>query len=270
MHNTKIEWCDSTWNPVTGCLHGCEYCYARKQVNRFKGGCIADRAKFIQDFGKFEVISEMHKMTKKGNIVVSAYPFGFEPTLYRYRLDIPQKWTKPHTIFVCSMADLFGDWIPDEWIGEVFAACKNAPQHRYLFLTKNPKRYSELQERGKLPTNGNMWYGTSVTNIKQFEQAADVLGTIPMKVNLFFSVEPLLEDITVYEGVRKDIFFSIFLKWIIIGAETGNRADKVIPKRAWIDNICTSANVPIFMKDSLIPIVGEKNMRRDFPWNCYK
>lgn len=65
MNKTKIEWCDSTWNPVTGCLHGCEYCYARKQVNRFKGGCIADRAKFIQDFGKFEVISEMHKMTKK-------------------------------------------------------------------------------------------------------------------------------------------------------------------------------------------------------------
>lgn len=27
---TKIDWCDSTWNPVTGCLHGCAYCYARK------------------------------------------------------------------------------------------------------------------------------------------------------------------------------------------------------------------------------------------------
>ena len=35
MNKTKIDWCDSTWNPVTGCLHGCEYCYARGIANRF-------------------------------------------------------------------------------------------------------------------------------------------------------------------------------------------------------------------------------------------
>lgn len=37
MDKTKIEWCDSTWNPVTGCLHGCEYCYARQIAERFRG-----------------------------------------------------------------------------------------------------------------------------------------------------------------------------------------------------------------------------------------
>lgn len=254
MNNTKIEWCDSSWNPVTGCLNDCAYCYARKMATRFGGS------------QKYANIFEENEPVRNQAGKILPYPHSFSPTFHRYKLDELQKWTKPRTIFVCSMADLFGEWIPDDWIEAVFEACGKAPQHRYLFLTKNPKRYSELQERGKLPTNDNMWYGTSVTNIKQFEQAADVLGPIPMKVNLFFSVEPLLEDITAYEGVRKDIFFSVFLKWIIIGAETGNRADKVIPKRAWIDNICTSADVPIFMKDSLIPIVGEKNMRREFPF----
>jgi protein gp37 len=38
MNKTKINWCDSTWNPVTGCLHGCEYCYARGIAKRFSGG----------------------------------------------------------------------------------------------------------------------------------------------------------------------------------------------------------------------------------------
>ena len=37
MNKTKIDWCDSTWNPVTGCLHGCKYCYARGIANRFGG-----------------------------------------------------------------------------------------------------------------------------------------------------------------------------------------------------------------------------------------
>lgn len=37
MNKTKIDWCDSTWNPVTGCLHGCEYCYARDIAHRFGG-----------------------------------------------------------------------------------------------------------------------------------------------------------------------------------------------------------------------------------------
>lgn len=36
VHKTKIEWCSHTWNPVTGCRHGCEYCYAQRIVSRFE------------------------------------------------------------------------------------------------------------------------------------------------------------------------------------------------------------------------------------------
>lgn len=35
MDKTKIEWADATWNPVTGCFHSCEYCYARRIAERF-------------------------------------------------------------------------------------------------------------------------------------------------------------------------------------------------------------------------------------------
>ena len=273
MNKTKIEWCDSTWNPVTGCLHGCEYCYARKMVNRF-GGCfkggIFDRDKFTQNFGSYEVKTEMHKKSRKGNIVAAPYPFGFEPTLHRYRLDEPLKWTKPRTIFVCSMADLFGEWVPDEWIEAVFEACEKAPQHKYLFLTKNPQRYVELNGRNKLPIRNNMWYGASVTTPKQAEKTTKYFGKLPAsprKTNTFLSVEPMLFDITKHNAWQL-LCHGWYAHWIIMGAETGNRKDKIIPQKEWINSVatdCDNYGIPVFMKDSLIPIVGEENMRREFP-----
>ena len=169
MNKTKIEWCDSTWNPVTGCRHGCEYCYAKRIAERF-GGYIPDENPGTISVIKsplvghaFEVNSMQARRQKDGKTVPAIYPFRFEPTFHRYRLDEPERWTKPRNIFVCSMADLFGDWVPDKWILDVFAACERAPQHRYLFLTKNPDRYIKLAQMDKLPKKNNMWYGTTVT-----------------------------------------------------------------------------------------------------------
>ncbi len=167
MNNTKIEWCDSTWNPVTGCLHGCEYCYARNQAKRFEGYGGADGKIITYNPLKISELYIPLTITRKnGKTVTAPYPFGFEPTFHRYLLDIPQHWKKPRTIFVCSMADLFGDWVPDEWIEEVFKACEKATQHRYLFLTKNPKRYGDLAKAGKLPQRENMWYGSTLDNMR--------------------------------------------------------------------------------------------------------
>lgn len=250
MDNTKIEWCDSTWNPVTGCLHGCEYCYARKMANRFKGFDDSD-IRTIETHS----LDEPLKITRlNGKTVNSPYPFGFDPTFHKYRLNEPQKWKKPRTIFVCSMADLFGDWIPDEWIEAVFEACRKAPQHRYLFLTKNPKRYKELADKGKLLQSKAVWYGSTVTSGNSPRFCS--YGTY----NTFVSLEPLLKPLGEVPS---------FIKWVIIGAETGQRKGKVIPEKKWVDDIVQAAEkerIPVFMKDSLIPIVGEKNMRREFPW----
>ena len=236
MNKTKIDWCDMTWNPVTGCLNTCEYCYARSIANRFTG--------------------------------------HFEPTMHDDRLCQPQKTKKPKNIFVCSMADLFGDWVPDEWMQTVFDACYNAPQHRYLFLTKNPERYGDAVEYLETDVKNypdtpegppEIWLGASVTNNKQLEEAYYTSAT-------WISIEPL------HEELYTDTHFVSFCgfdgseharwDWVVIGAETGNRKYKIVPERAWVLDIvkeCRSQGVPVFMKESLRELMGV-DFVQEFPW----
>lgn len=277
MKKTKIEWCDTTWNPVTGCMHGCEYCYARRIAERF-GGCdklstygIMAKARFhrvnpesdIKD-AIFETSEKMPPVNVRFDskrqlrkISIAPYPFGFQPTLHRHLLNQPSKWKKPKRIFVCSMADLFGGWVPDEWIEAVFDVCRQNPQHEYLFLTKNPGRYYLMGSKGKLPTKTDMthlWFGTTITNNDEGYFFSAVHNT-------FLSIEPILAAFSYTENpIRVD--------WVILGAETGNRKDKYVPTKACVLNIlksCDVSNVPVFMKESLAPIVGEEHMRRQFP-----
>ena len=229
---TKLDWCDSTWNPVTGCMHGCEYCYARRIAERFGTHNKYERP--------YEPVLDVP--IRRVRTEAEPYPYGFMPTFHRYRLDEPQKWKKPRTIFVCSMADLFGEWVPDSWIEDVFDACENAPQHRYLFLTKNPKRYIELAKKGKLPRQH--WYGYSATREDQLWRFhhADECPCI----NLFVSIEPILEP------MRPGFSTHTPADWVIIGAETGHRNGKVVPEKKWIDDIlmeCQYTGRPIFMKE---------------------
>jgi len=254
--NTKIDWCDDSWNPVTGCLHECPYCYARGIANRFGSNQVE-----FPDQGKKQIPKIMHVLEKpmrdeKGKIM--PYPYGFDPTFHRYRLGEPQEWKQSRVIFVCSMSDLFGKWVPDSWINEVFDSCKKAPQHKYLFLTKNPRRYIDLAERGLLPCE--FWYGYSATRqdkLWTFQHACEC----PC-MNLFVSIEPILEP------MRPGFSTHTPADWVIIGAETGNRRGKVIPEKKWIMDIaeeCEYSDRPIFMKESLREIMGD-DFRQQFPW----
>ena len=256
---TKIDWCDSSWNPVTGCLHGCEYCYARGIANRFGlpyapklGDPGMEGAKKYDSTEGMDTMLELVKPYEK-NGRKQPYPMCFLPTFHRYKLEEPQHWKKPRTIFVCSMADLFGEWVPEAWIKAVFDACAAAPQHRYLFLTKNPNRYAELAIDWKLPMNCNMWYGTSTPTPNKPYFNSNV-------VNAFISVEPML---TTFGGFRLT-----GIKWAILGAETGNRKGKVVPEKEWImcfANACAGIGIPVFMKESLRPIMGA-DFKQEFPW----
>lgn len=273
-NKTKIDWCDATFNPVTGCLHGCEYCYARKIAERFGGVYYEDE--LPNRWGEYEcerlhADGDLHELDyplkNYGNNKIAPYPFEFDPTFYRYKLDEPKRWKKPRTIFVCSMADLFGDWVPDEWIAEVFQACEAAPQHRYMFLTKNPARFKQLRENGiKLPDD--CWIGTSVT--RDAEQADQYTGRTrylsdnwDTTAKWFVSVEPIQERMS-----RNSIENLTAMHWVIIGAETGNRKGKVVPRKEWIDEIaekCKCYRTPIFMKESLRDLMGD-DFRQEFPW----
>lgn len=304
---TKIDWCDATWNPVTGCLHGCEYCYARNIAYRFGAVGWEANTENGRDGDWYDGTGENHVLDKpamrewkSGKITKAPYPFCFDPTFHRYKLDEPQKWKKPRNIFVCSMADLFGDWVPDEWIKQVFEACEAAPQHRYLFLTKNPARFGSINEWNHRHNNeyakDNMWFGTTIT--RQYE--LNRMIKLPYgNAHTFLSVEPILERIDIdhylptsdarwrcsycghyainyanhcgscsHIGGYSGSFRKQPVNWIILGAESGNRKDKVVPRREWIDNIvqvCEERNIPVFMKESLRGLMGE-GFRQEFPW----
>lgn len=259
MQKTNIEWCDMTWNPVTGCRRGCNYCYARGIARRF-GGWTAGGVKTMANLekGPSELDQPLPLRHKDGKVVNAPFPFGFEPTFHRYRLDEPSKVEKRQNVFVCSMADLFGPWAPDEWIAEVLKACLLSPQHRYLFLTKYPERYLELYETGLLPRRENFWYGSTATNPETDQMMYSE------NLNTFVSIEPLLGPFGTPASGALD-----YIDWFIIGAETGNRKEKVVPEKAWVKEVvdyCDAAGKPVFMKDSLIPIVDESLWRREFPW----
>lgn len=273
---TKIDWAEATWNPVTGCLHGCEYCYARRIAERFGSN-------LMPIFTNYPVLDEPVRNVGFDCGKNQPYPFDFTPTFHRYRLDEPARWTRPRNIFVCSMADLFGEWVPDGWIREVINACLAAPQHRFLFLTKNPGRYCHLERAGIMPKGDNFWFGatfdhsnwpghdgpheipgrptTFALHGKMVHDAGDFYYPAYPEKNRFVSFEPLLYDIGAHIG-------STGAQWHIIGAETGNRKGKVATQREWVEHIVEYSDknhIPVFMKESLRGLMGD-DFRQEFPW----
>jgi protein gp37 len=205
IQKTKIEWADYVWNPITGCLRGCPYCYARKMANRLKGryGYPADDP--------------------------------FKPTFHAAKLRDPDNLKKPSKIFVCSMSDLFGEWVPRDWIVQVLDTVEFNPLHTFIFLTKNPKRYSEFD----FPKNA--WLGYSTTGPLYHEWDSRHKQNIK-----FISVEPMMGEIT-------NTAYLHDTQWIILGAESGNRKGKVKLEDRWIGHalyIADSLKIPVFIKNN--------------------
>ena len=149
--------------------------------------------------------------------------------------------------------------MPDEWIEDVFKACEAAPWHRYLFLTKNIHGYEDFD----IVHKNNYWYGqtwdcvkSTLTNYNYYER----------QFNQFLSIEPLQSDNIPFDSIKKGWF-----DWVIVGAETGNRKGKIIPKREWIENIvnaCREAKIPVFLKKNLADagVWGKKELIQEYPW----
>ncbi len=209
MQRSKIEWTDATWNPVTGCTQispGCAHCYAKTFAERFRG--------------------------------VPGHPYerGFEPQLRRERIKQPLRWTKPRTIFVNSMSDLFHEAVPDEYIHEVFEVMAAADQHRYQVLTKRAERLAQLAP--SLPWPDHIWMGVSVENQRWTSRIAPLRGT-PAAIK-FLSCEPLLGPLELdLDGID----------WVIAGGESGPGARPMHPD--WVRAVrdqCLESGTPFFFK----------------------
>ena len=227
LNKTKIEYCTHTWNPVTGCRHGCSYCYARAMANRFGKG-----------------------KTK-----------AFEPEFHLARLNDPIKRKTPAVIFVTDMGDLFGEWVPTQWIKKVFDACDAAPQHVYLFLTKNPKRYQKVSAVFNAMDRKNWFLGYSKTGDTHYSRILSNSRILDSNAfNCWVSIEPMQGGPFLIDDRFRPAF-------IAVGAQTPYSKNRPV-KMSWIRSIreqCHDLGIPLFEKDNLTAHLGGLSRVMEYP-----
>lgn len=246
---TGIEWTKggATWNPVTGCTKvspGCKFCYAERDWGRLA-------APRLFGSGKSNVY------TGRDFTDVRCHP---------ERLDQPLRWQKPRHVFVNSMADLFHESVPFEFIDEVFSTMARATRHVFQVLTKRHQRMLEYfdyrrsmtgpdgyvdwgwgETRWPLP---NVWMGVSVEDREYGLPRIEALRRVPAVVR-FLSIEPLLEDVGTLDLTG--------IQWVIVGGESGPRARGMHPD--WVRSVrdqCVAAGVPLFFKQSSASIARSR------------
>lgn len=229
MAQSQIEWTESTWNPVTGCMKispGCKHCYAERMAFR------------LQAMGQ------------------PNYANGFEVTLHDHMLTRPLEWKKSQTIFVNSMSDLFHKDVPLEFIQKVFAVMQQAHWHQFQVLTKRSERLLELSSQ--LEWLPNIWMGVSVESEK-YTFRIDHLRQTGAMVK-FLSLEPLL-------GPLSDLDLA-GINWVIVGGESGPGARPLKREWVTdIRDQCQQAKVPFFFKQW--GGVRKKNRGRELDGRTY-
>ncbi|NUU96718.1 DUF5131 family protein [Marinitoga sp. 1138] len=207
---SKIEWTESSWNPVTGCTKeslGCQNCYAERLAKRLK------------------------------NMGLKKYENGFKVTIHPKSLNEPLNWKKPQIIFVVSMGDLFHKDVPDDFIEKVFEVMNNAYWHTFQVLTKRSERLLEISK--KVKWTDNIWAGVTVEHEKYLYRL-DHLKKIPAKIK-FVSMEPLLSDMPYidFDGID----------WVVVGGESGPGARPIEPNWVRnIRNMCLEQDIHFFFK----------------------
>ncbi|KKL21642.1 hypothetical protein LCGC14_2443370, partial [marine sediment metagenome] len=216
---SKIEWCDVTWNPITGCTpisEGCQNCYAKRMAQRLKG-----RYGYPEDD-------------------------PFRPGTYHAdKMIHPMLLKRPEMIFVCSMGDLFHDDVPMEKQDRIWHAMAQAARHTFMVLTKRSKNMAHFIDEcghfnyGTLP---NVWLGVTAENQKAADERIPILLQIPAAVR-FVSVEPMLGYMHIHHLIDRGI------DWVIAGCESGPKRRPTEPE--WLVRLmqqCRNAGTPFFLK----------------------
>lgn len=210
MKPSRIEWTESTWNPVTGCTKisaGCAHCYAERMAKR------------------------LHAMGQPN------YRNGFEVTCHPDVLGMPLKWKKSQMIFVNSMSDLFHKGVPIRFIEEIFFTMNQARWHTFQILTKRADRLLQISSR--LKWTPNIWMGVTVENDQHMDRI-DRLREVPAAVR-FLSLEPLLGPLSGLNLSNID--------WVIVGGESGPGARSMDPSWVLdLRDQCLDAGVAFFFK----------------------
>lgn len=229
---SKIEWCEETWNPVTGCTHvseGCRNCYAERMSGRLAAMGLA-KYQGITKNGQWSGVVKCHATA----------------------LEIPLEWKRPRVIFVNSMSDTFHPDVPAEFVHKILDICERCPHHRFLFLTKRPERAREVLSDyvcdRRLPgVWPNVGLGASVEDQQSANERVPRLLGCPTILS-FLSCEPLLDLVFLHES-----WFprpgSRGIKWIIVGCESGPRRRPV--QREWLARIIAYGErekIPVFVK----------------------
>jgi protein gp37 len=209
-NQTKIEWTQMTWNPITGCSKvsaGCKNCYAERLSKRLKA------------------------------MGVLRYQNGFKVTLHEDILEAPMKWKKSRLIFANSMSDLFHEDVPLDFVLSVFGVMAHCPQHIFQILTKRSSQLVTLATKINWPDN--VWMGVTVEDKDAVYRVHDLV-TVPASVR-FLSCEPLIGEINnlPLDGIH----------WVIVGGESGPKARPMKPEWVeLIYSQCREKNVPFFFK----------------------
>jgi protein gp37 len=213
MKQSKIEWTELTWNPITGCTKisaGCKFCYAEMMSRR------------LQAMG------------------VDKYREGFKKlVLHEDVLGEPYRWRKAKIVFVNSMSDLFQKNVPIEFIQKVFTVMKDNPQHVFQVLTKRADILLEYDRAGLLNWTHNIWMGVSVED-NRVKDRIKMLSKTKARVK-FLSCEPLIGPIPKMNLSKID--------WVIVGGESGRKPRPM--NVDWVLDIkdqCDKADVAFFFK----------------------
>jgi protein gp37 len=235
-----------TWNSLAGCLHGCTW--------TMPDGTVA----------------ECYAKTVAERLATSAYPGGFEvSTWHPERLQEPLRVQEPAGIFLDSMSDLLGHWVPATQVQQVLDVCARAGQHTFFLLTKNAPRLA----RFRFPPN--VWVGVSsppdamwghaLTRTQQEAMLARSLAVLTRTTARvrWMSFEPLSWDCADLVGR-----YATGLDWAVIGSASRGQAH-YHPDPTHLQRLLTvldGAGVPVFFKGNLHGLwLAETAWRHDFP-----